>query len=237
MPIEEPIENSKKENVRIKKTITKNAGLGFSAAVLSILPFEIYGDSQGGTTHHYKIKKVEEHVFRPSRLYVQESVQQPDIHDFLAKRNYRKAVYMIVGVRIGCDAVVIHERNKERGGKFNATAPGFATGIPVDLGVKIHAKRSKDSSQRERLPNSFVFAYRLREVRYFKKTKSAKDFDYTKDADLHDISTNKITPLPVVPETKYIGSVDEIEIDGIAGVDFEEDEHDTEIVDGCIIVE
>jgi hypothetical protein len=43
--------------------------------------------------------------------------------------------------------------------------------------------------------------------------------------------------LPSITDTSYLGSENEIEIDGIAGEDFEEDEHDTVIVDGCIMVD
>jgi hypothetical protein len=38
------------------------------------------------------------------------------------------------------------------------------------------------------------------------------------------------------PEMKYVGTEDEIEIEGIAGMDFIEDEEDTRIEDGCVIV-
>jgi hypothetical protein len=241
LPIEEEemrLENSEKENVAFSKAITKSIGLGFSAAILSVLPFGIKGDRQSGTAHHYEIKRVEERVFRPSPSYVHQSVLQPEVLSFLATKVYRKRVYMVVGVRIGHDAVIIHERGKEIGGKFSASAPGFATGIPVDLAAKIDARRRNDLYQREHLPDSFVFAYRLREIRYFKKSKRTQDISYIKDADLlHDIRSNKVSPRPVIPETKYIGSADEIEIDGIAGVDLREEVENADIVDGCIIVE
>lgn len=91
----------------------------------------------GSISHHYNIKNVEETYLG---LYVQQSILQPDVLSFLAKKHYRKSVYMGMGVNIGFDAVIICERKQEISGKFNATAPELATWIPVDLAARIHAK-------------------------------------------------------------------------------------------------
>jgi hypothetical protein len=82
-----------------------------------------------------------------------------------------------------------------------------------------------------------VFAYRLREIRYWKKTKTWKDLAFTRGAELaHLGSGENIAAIVPEPEVKYVGTDDDIDIEGIAGMDFIEDEEDTQFEDGCIIV-
>ena len=42
-------------------------------------------------------------------------------------------------------------------------------GIPVDLGAKFRKGGTNLTYEGKQIPDSFVFAYRLREIRYFKK--------------------------------------------------------------------
>ena len=61
--------------------------------------------------------------------------------------------------------------------------------------------------------------------------------EFTKGADLHDLHGRHI-PVSIKPPTStvVVGIEDEIEIDGISGADFEEDEDDSMIIDGCVVV-
>src|ERR1700738_59237 len=61
-----------------------NTNLGFSAAVLSLLPFEISGERNRNTSHRYEIERVEEKIFIPSIEYVKKSVFQPEVLKYLA---------------------------------------------------------------------------------------------------------------------------------------------------------
>jgi hypothetical protein len=230
------LEERTEEDVVFQKMIGRAAGLGFSAAVLSYLPFGIAGDTQRGTGYQYEIKKVHETVFRPSNSYVQQSVFQSDVLKYLAENGYRKSIYMIVGIRVGCDAIVTHSRDSKMGGKLSATVPGASLGIPVDLGVKAQLTQKETTFEQKRIPDSFVFAYRLREIRYFKKTKSTRDLEFARGADLHDLHGGTSIRHYTSSETIYLGTPDEIEIDGISGRDYEEDEDDSNIIGGCVIV-
>jgi len=226
-----------KKDVQFQKEITRGFGLGFSATVLSLLPFGVGGDTEKGTTHRFEIKKVEEKLFDPSLDYVQKSVLQPDVLAYLAKNNYRKAVYMIVGIRIGHDATISHGKNTKVGGNINATVPGAVIGVPLEIGANAKASRDNKTHQQESIPNDFVFAYRLREVRYSKKAQSATSSLYTKAAELHD--ANAPRPPSQIQKTapSFSWTANEIVVDGIAGKDFSMTPGEgLKVVDGCIMI-
>jgi len=233
------IDSGTKKDYVFRKQHEREFGIGFSAAVLSLLPFGLEGDKDRKTTHHFRIKSVEECMFLPSYEYVQKSVLQEQVLNYLAQHRYRKALYMIVGIRVGCDAEIIHERKLGNGGKLSAAVPGSLTGIPVDFGAEVKGKSLDDYFERKHIPSSFVFAYRLREIRYFKKSSLIKNTEFTKGAELHDLHSTSVGPTltPAAQMTaSYLGTPDDIDIDGIAGFDFEEDEDDSMIIDDCTMV-
>ena len=108
-------------------------------------------------------------MFLPSQDYVQNSVLQPEALKYLAQHRYRKSLYMIVGIKVAFNAEIIYERKHGREGGLNAVIPGAVTGIPVDLGANFRKGSTNLTYERKHIPDSFVFAYRLREIRYFKK--------------------------------------------------------------------
>jgi len=224
-PGEMTVEAQTERNVVFQKHSESGFALGLSAAVLSILPCGIGGNAQKGTIHRYEINKVERRMFRPSRKYVQASVQQPDVLKYLARHRYRKSLFMIVGIKVGFNGQVVHQRKYSRGGHLSGSIPGAVTGVPVDLGASVRHDTIDHSYERKAIPASFVFAYRLREIRYFKKDNSTTDTDFTKGAELHclDESSDAVIQ-PARKEPTYLGTVDEIDIDGIVGEDFEEDD-------------
>ena len=224
-PVEMTVEAQTERNVVFQKNSENGFGVGLSAAVFSILPCGIGGNTNKGTTHRYEINKVERRMFRPSRKYVQQSVQQPEVLEYLARNRYRKSLFMIVGIKVGFNAHVFHQRKLGRGAHLSGSIPGAVTGVPVDLGTSIRHDTIDQSYERKVIPTAFVFAYRLREIRYFKKDNSATDTDFTKGAELHCLDDDRNTFVQPDPkEQNYLGTVDEIDIDGIVGEDFEEDE-------------
>ena len=57
-------------------------------------------------------------------------------------------------------------------------------------------------------------------------------------SDLHELH-NIINPegnAVVAGPPKFLGTEDEIDVDGISGVDFAEDEDDSQFVDGCFLI-
>lgn len=211
--------------------------MGLSATILSSLPFGIAGHRQISRTHVFEIDKVVSKTFVPSEEYVLKSMRQAAVLRHLAGHGYRKAVYMIVGIKIGCDARVVHRTQKSSHGKLSGTLPGLSVGIPVDIGAHVSGNARSDGREQKQIPGSFVFAYRLREIRYSKKSVLHQNWPFIRGADLHEL--HNVTPKGIAvvadPET-FLGTEDEIDIDGISGVDFEEDEDDLQFVDGCFLI-
>ena len=70
---------AEKDDVEVTKEIGHAAGLGFSVNVFKFASLQYCGGHESRTSHKREIEKVVEKIFRPSRLYVQQSLFQPDV--------------------------------------------------------------------------------------------------------------------------------------------------------------
>jgi hypothetical protein len=210
-----------------------SAGLKFSATVLNWLPFSISGERSRNSKHRFEIKRVEEKTIYPDDDYILNSVHRDNVLKELARRHYQKRVFMIVGVRVGYDAHIIDQENCETKGRMGGTVPGSAIGVPVDIDGQVYGSAAKPYYQEQDYKDPFVFAYRLREIRYFPADKTARQFNFTRGADLHDnevlISTEIVA---TALEEVYIGRKEEIVLEGIDDEDFDDG---IEIIDGCVL--
>ena len=224
-------------DVIFEKGKTSSFQLGLSAAVLSILPFGIKGQTPKNNSHRYQVERVEGRMFLPNREYIKKSVLQPEVLSYLARHGYRKSLYMVVGIKVGFNAEIIHQRKRKFVGRLKCFVPAALTSIPVDFRAKIGFETTDGRYEKKRIPGAFVFAYRLREVRYSKKDNVTTDVEFTKGADLHSLYGNSFhLSRNSFKEVKYLGTGDEIDIDGIFGEDFHDDIPNTSIIDGCIMV-
>ena len=226
------------ETGRTVKAKTDGAfNVGLSAKVLSLLPFDINGHRHTRKTYTFEIETIESRKFIPSPHYVRQSVLQTTVLSYLAKHRYRKSLYMIVGIKIARNAKVAYGGEHDLGGGLSASIPGAAMGVPVEVGGSISASTLERHHDKYQVPNAFVFAYRLREIRYSKKSGFIDNNEHTKGADLHHVHSHKLsnTNLNRTDSKEFLGIEDEIEIDGISGVDLDEDK-DSKVVDGCVMV-
>lgn len=223
-------------NVVYQKKIHRGFDLGLSATVLSLLPFALAGDRRNNASHLYQIERVEEKMFHPTPDYVQKSVLQSDVLGYLARHRYRKSLYMVVGIRIGVNAEVTHSRTCERGGRINVSVSGALTGIPLDVGGTSRCSAGDQYYQRKTIPSSFVFAYRLREVRYSKRHNLIRDAEFTKGAELHNLYGRVRARNQPYGAVEYMGTEDEIQVSGLLEGDVDEDEPDTMNIGNCIMI-
>src|SRR5205814_4242980 len=189
-PPETTLEGLIENNVVFEKHEGSNFQIGLSAAVLSMLPFGISVKTPKNDNHRYQVERVEGRMFLPSREYIKRSVLQPEVLSYLARNGYRKSLYMIVGIKVGFNAEIIHQRKHKFGGRLKCSVPAALMGIPVDFGAKIALQATDGRYERKRIPSAFVFAYRLREVRYSKRDDVTRDVEFTKGADLHSFYGN-----------------------------------------------
>lgn len=236
-PLEMMVDGQVETQVVFQKQKDGRFHLGLSAALLSMLPLGLGGNLQKATTQRYDIERIETQMFLPTRKYVQRSVLEPEVLQYLARHRYRKSLYMIVGIKVPFDATIIHERKSKKGVKLSASIPGAIVGVPVDFGANVQKSSIDGHYERKSISSAFVFAYRLREVRYYKKDNTIKDTEFTKGAQLHALYGNSnFGGQPIIQDESYEGTEEEIDVDGIFGEDFEEDEHDTRRVGGYIVV-
>jgi hypothetical protein len=226
------IHSDTEREVEFEIKSTRGFDIGFSATVLSKLPFEIGGKRKTTITHRYKIKEVEIQTFYPSRAFIRQSVLEAQVLQYLAAHGYRKSIYMVVGIKIAHGAHVFHGRTKEIGGTLGGTVPGAAVGIPLDLGSHIRGEVGKHRKETKEVVSSFVFAYRLREIRYFKKDGTITDVNFTKGAQLHSLYST-LELVVGEKEVKYCGCMDEIDVEEMASEDYEDDDVDS---NGCVMV-
>jgi hypothetical protein len=203
---------------------------------MSILPFTLAGRRNNSTSSHYEIDNLEERVFVPSAHYIRQSILQNDVLGYLASRHYRTAVYMIVGIKLALGGKVVHSTKRGWGGDMGGTLPGASVGIPIDIGAKVSIDRDARRLEHKQIPDSFVFAYRLREIRYAKKSSRVDHREYTKHADLHDLQHRSAYIPPKTVPKEFMGREDEIEIEGMSGEDYVEDEDDSMLLGECIIL-
>ena len=208
----------------------------FSVAVLSLLPFSVAGNRRQSRMHRYEIEKVEERMFVPSQDYVRQSMFQAEVLSYLARYRWKKSVYMIVGIKVAQGGKIVHETEHALGGHLAGALPGASVGVPLDVGATVSTDTLHSRHEQKQIPNAFVFAYRLREIRYSKKRGFIDHQEFTKGADLHELhGPKKATSIELLPSALAI-RIDDIEIDGLSGADFEEDEDDSMLLDGCVVV-
>ena len=224
------------EHTTVSSTSHDHIHGGFSAAVLGFLPFRIGGNRGQLTVHRYEIQKVKQQLLLPSDEYIQQSVFQESVKGYLAKAFHKAAVYMIVGVKIGFGARILHRDQQTSGSHVSGMVPGAALSIPVDVGADISVSRSDFNYEEKIIAHPFVFAYRLRKIRYFKKTR-IEHSKFTAGAQLHNLNRRRL------PEShgEEAGMNDcgdvEIVVKGIADEDYGDEEDDEiKFVDGCCLV-
>lgn len=203
---------------------------------MGLLPFRIGGHRGRLTSYRYEIQKVKEQLLLPSDEYIQKSMFQEPVMRHLARFFYRTAVYMVVGIKIGIGGRIIHQEQQTLGSHISGTIPGATLGIPVDISADIGVGSMDFNYQEKRIPHSFVFAYRLRKIRYFKKTRIEHSV-FTRGAELHCLNNHRQArsqeDRPDVNNCKDY----EIFVKGIADEDFGDDDDDEiKVVDECYLV-
>lgn len=221
-------------------------GIGLGAAIASMLPFGIKGHYEKSSAKIFEIEKIESQSLVPSEEYVRRSLMQPVVRQYLATKNHRKSLYMIVGIKLGCNAQIIQARQDFTSGTVSVDFPGAAAGIPVDPKLHVGVARFRSGCLGRKIPHTFVFAYRLREIRYSVKSDLIFDKLYTKGAQLNEFSGDMMASTSELIENAGEGSDGyarahpevEIEYDGLSGEDVSEEwDIDCQHVDGCILVD
>lgn len=205
---------------------------------MSLLSFTIRGQHSANSGQLFEIERVESQSLDPSEDYVRRSLTKPSVSDYLKRERYKRNLYMVVGVKIGRNARIRQGSFNMMHNSISAVVPGCLSGIPVDPQIDLSIGKSQYTVLKRTLPESFVFAYRLREVRYSPKLHlNSLGKLLTKGARLHSSKSGEM--MINSDETEVENPMEEaIEYDGLSGEDVSgESIHCENVIDGCILVD
>lgn len=211
--------------------------IGLGATIMSFLPFGIRGQYSASDGKLFEIERVESRLLEPSDSYVQKTLTKPSVREYLAAKYYKKPLYMIVGVKVGRNARILQGRFNLTGGTVSADVPISLSGIPVDPSVDASITTSRFQGVQRQLPDSFVFAYRLREVRYSIKVHlSQLGRTLTRGARLHSFDSSGF--MADAEEGLEENGPSEVEFDGLSESDaVTENILGGNVVGGCLLVD
>jgi hypothetical protein len=120
------------------------------------------------------------------KLFSDDAVQQA-----IKDSRFGSNLYMITGVKIARGAEVAISKVKALGGNLHFGVDTTPFGVPLKVGPDLENERSKGQGLTEKHDYDFVFAYRLREIRY-KRREVKEQKEYAKgDLMGHDQERNE----------------------------------------------
>ena len=197
-----------------------------------MISFGVLASTDRNLSHQYEIERVVEKTFYPTADYVHKSIFQENVLKYLESQWFRRSLYMIVGLRVAFNTKITHERrvNRAAGLKAGGGLP------PATVELQDRVEQKYGLFEQKHISSGFLFAYRMRKVRYSKSSQSAAGWEYDKGElfALQDSDTKGSAQPSHLRE--YNGPREQITSVKLEEFDYEEDEEDTRIVDGCIIV-
>ena len=145
----------------------------------------------------FQFDELETSFFEPDVTYVERSVVRNEAVAEWVKKNPRKSVYMVTGLKIARGAAHLRAKKKTIDTEVKPvvdTAP--FSGVPVETGVLAGLGRGEKNRLWFSGGSDFVFAYRLRRI-IIKRQAVSKSKDYVKGATVaHDEGEVSSTTVP-----------------------------------------
>lgn len=134
----------------------------------------------------FEVEELETTFMRPSgegsKEFIRECVESDGVREYFEGSRWRKAVYMIVGLKIAKGARISKGSKRSKEGALDLMADGTAVGLPgVKVGPKVEGKVERGKGVEWEDEKSFVFAYRLRRI-VCRKGKVRNDEAFSKGA-------------------------------------------------------
>lgn len=131
---------------------------------------EVSGTWDTVSSSTYKFSALITRTISPSLSEIQAIFQEPGLQQTIKDSRFRDNLYMITGIKIARGAEVAIEKIKKRGGNLNFGVDWTPFGVPIKVGPDVGIEREIGQGLEEKHTSDFVFAYRLREIRYRRKT-------------------------------------------------------------------
>ncbi|KAI9892664.1 MAG: hypothetical protein M1814_001358 [Vezdaea aestivalis] len=174
----------------------------FSAAIVGVT---IGANTKYVADGKWDFKTLETRFFDPSREYVERSMQQEEVCEWLRATKFKKEVYMVTGVKIAKGAKRTSTNWKQKGGNFEAGLSGEPAGVPSKIGPYGGGEALHHGTSSFEQAEDFVFAFRLREI-FFEggAVPKANHRKYNRGALMELESGNQKGKLEVEDESNWI---------------------------------
>ncbi|RSL92443.1 hypothetical protein CEP52_013803 [Fusarium oligoseptatum] len=155
-------------DVQLSTKESSQASAGLFAKIFHSAGLDVSG--RGSTRVHSsaKFKKLQTLSFEPTHEYMTKSLSTPMVQQYLARYHMRKRVFMVTGVKIAFGARVRDDESHLSGGNVSLGLNADAAGLPLSVGPRADVSRGTSQTISFKQSSPFVFAYRLREIRYRK---------------------------------------------------------------------
>ncbi|CZR60298.1 uncharacterized protein PAC_10194 [Phialocephala subalpina] len=127
----------------------------------------------------YAFKELVTKQIFPSQGEIALIFKDEAIQGAIKDSRFRDNLYMITGVKIARGADVLIGKLRERGGNLHFGADLTPVSVPIKVGPDLDVTRGHGQSVEEKHAGEFVFAYRLREIKY-RRRKVEEQREYLK---------------------------------------------------------
>lgn len=126
----------------------------------------------------YKFEELVTKTIAPSLHEVRKLFEDDGVQQEIKNSRFGSNLYLITGIKIARGAEVAISKVRSRGGNLHFGVDTTALGVPIKVGPDLENERSRGQGLTEKIKHEFVFAYRLRELRYRRKqVEGQKQYD------------------------------------------------------------
>jgi hypothetical protein len=167
-PPDLPIQTSFLTDFKSSSSLENSGKYGIFTIFLSVLRIGADYEHEFKMTREINAKRLETQFITPTREYLEMIVQDSAVQAFVQEQRFRANVYVVTGLRVALGVSSGSESEEGKEGlnvsiSVDATA---ATGVPVGVGPDISIERGKNREVGWEGGEDFVYAYRVKEVRY-----------------------------------------------------------------------
>jgi hypothetical protein len=184
-----------------RNTFNTKEKISASATVRSLLRFHLEGHRDQSKVGARIVHKILIEEFDPPADYVEDMFKLDAVQTYLKDNRFKKPIYMICGLKTALGGgVAVNQIENTRGGGGSLEAKISAKGITdaAALRAQFNKERTKGNLHEVKATQRFIFAYRLRIIKYDRKLKDkpyseevitfhGEEDPVPDDADLEDI--------------------------------------------------
>lgn len=165
-----PVQTSFLADFKTSSSLESRGKYGIFTKFLSVLGIgaDIHYEHQSKNSREINAERLETRFITPTREYLEMIMQDLAVQAFVQEQRFRANLYVVTGLRVAL-GVKSGSESEEGNGAVNfsvsvdATA---ATGVPVQAGPDIGMERGMKKGIGWGAGEDFVYAYRVKEVKY-----------------------------------------------------------------------